>query len=329
MDAFILSHQSALQAIRYARSRYFGLPWDGLTRPQQQRALEACAPAGGDIDYGALERVGAWDPELRDPVDVLVGGAGARRRHLDLAPHVMSGTLPSNSLLQVQPGLYCCSPALVITQYAQTHPWQEVLALCMELCGAFGLGDEGYLVCEPALTVVQLNRYLGCSKQIRGLPVARKAARYALNGAASPMEGIVGALYHVPLSLGGFGLDSMLLNHRIDFDHDAVLASGMPYAICDAYLPLAKTTFEYNGGYHDAASARRHDEKRTAGLLAMGIQTIPLNDGQLRDIEALEAIAKTVYKRIGKRLRYTTAGYRPKQLELLNALRTSMGLRAC
>ena len=329
MDALIVSHSSALGAIRYARSRYGSLCWDGLTRSQQRGVLEGCVPHEADLDPEDLERRGIPAAEGRGPVEVLVGSAGARRPGPGLVPHVISRPLPSNSLLRMGPGLYCCSPALAIAQFGEVHRWPEVLALCMELCGGFTLSGGGYLPCDPAVSAQQLVRYLAYAKQIRGLPEARKAARYALDGAASPMEAIVGALYHVPLALGGFGLDELLLNHRMDFSRDAALVSGMPYAVLDAYLPAAQTTLEYNGHDHDTPASRRHDERRTAGLLAMGIQTIPINDEQLRNPDALEAIAKTLYRRMGKRLRYTSSGYRPRQIELLNALRTSMGLAPC
>lgn len=365
METIVVSHNTALYAIRRSRRRYAYLPWEQLARSQQQRALDACTPNGSGLDLDELERLGVWDSSL-GCVDVLVGSMNSYRHHGLVRQHLLSKPLPSNSLLKIAEGVYAASPALALVQYAEDHPWQEVLGLAFELCGTFSLvespvnltpaphavtnhsfpdldGQEdawpdtksqgrsalGYFAGEPVLTCSQLNRYVSYAKDIHGLPCARKAARYALDGAASPMEAIMAGMFHAPKSVGGFGVKDLLLNYRMDFDHDAVLASGMAHAVLDAYIRSAKATMEYNGHCHDAIRSRIHDEKRTAGLQAMGILTIPVNDEQLQNLDALEAMAKTLYKQMGTQFRYTTDGYRQKQAELLNALRKQMGLKPC
>lgn len=354
MDAIVVSHSTALYAMRRSRRRYAGLPWGRLDRLQQQRALDACAPNGSSVDLDDLEHLGVWDPGL-GCLDVLVDTGNARRRIDPLRPHVLSGPLPSNSLLQISAEVYTVSPALAVAQFAEDHDWREVLGLILELCGTFSLPESpsenqrmdrteqlrddlyenarnsriGYFSCEPALEMRQLNRYLSYASGIRGLPSARKAARYALDGAASPMEAIMAAMFHVPMGSGGFNIKDMQLNHRMEFGHDAVLASGMPYAVLDAYIAAAAAALEYNGHYHDATRSRIHDERRTTGLQAMGILTIPVNDEQLRNIDALEAIARILYRRMGRQFRYYASGYRTKQSDLLNALRGQMGLNPC
>ena len=370
METIVVSHGTALYAIRSSRRRYADLPWEQLARSQQQRALDACTPNMSCLDLDELERLGVWDPSL-GCADVLVGSMNSYRHHGRVRQHLLSKPLPSNSLLKIAEGIYTASPALVLVQYAEDHPWQEVLGLALELCGTFSLVESsanqapppranaghtfsnlddldlegrkdawpdtesqgrsalGYFAGEPVLTCNQLNRYVSYAKDIHGLPNARKAARYALDGAASPMEAIMAAMFHVPKSAGGFGIRDMQLNYRMEFDHDAVLASGVTYAVLDAYIHSAKTTMEYNGHCHDAIRSRIHDEKRMAGLQAMGILTIPVNDEQLQSLDALEAMAKTLYKRMGTQFRYTSDGYRQKQAELLNALRKQMGLKPC
>lgn len=365
MDAIVVSHSTALYAIRRSRRRYAGLPWERLDRSQQQRVLDACAPNVGDLDLDDLERLGVWNPGL-GCLDVLVGSNKSHRHSSLIQQHLISEPLPSNSLLKITEGVYATSPALALVQYAENHPWQEVLGLAFELCGMFSLPDDsidqnlqhladaeqafldldvqedawsgsknrgraalGYFAGEPVLSSRQLNRYVACAKDIHGLPCARKAAGYALDDAASPMEAIMAGVFHAPQSAGGFGIKDLQLNQPIEFNHDAVLASGMTRAVLDAYSRAAKTTMEYNGHCHDAVSSRIHDEKRTAGLQTMGILTIPVNDEQLQNLDALEAMAKTLYKRMEKQFRYTTDGYRRKQAALLNALRKQMRLKPC
>lgn len=380
MDTIVISHDTALRAVRTSRRRYASLAWEPVDRASQQRVLDACVPNACALDLKELERLGVWSPD-QGPLDVLVSSTCARRPCGGaVRPHLDSHALPANSLLSVAKGVYAVSPALAVVQYAEDHAWQEVLGLTMELCGTFSLPDEppdcrpvgwgssdpeihsghedgdfgagagslgwrsdaagtsgaggerpagGYVASEPVLTTRQLKRYLSYAKDIRGLPCARRAAEFALDRAASPMEAIMAVMFHAPMSAGGFNIKDMQLNRRMEFSHDAVLASGMPYAVLDAYIAAADAALEYNGHYHDAPSSRVHDEKRTCGLAAMGILTIPVNDEQLRNIDALEAIARILYRRMGKRFRYSTEGYYNKQTEFLNHLRRQMGLKPC
>lgn len=146
------------------------------------------------------------------------------------------------------------------------------------------------------------------------------------------METIQYCMLGLPMRYGGFGCAKLpggiKLNQRIDFDHNAVaISSGMPYAICDLFIPAANTDIEYNGIYHEARSARIHDGNRNNGLRSMGIKTLVINQEQMKDLEALEAIARTIYHDAGVRFRYQANGYRIRQEKLLNELRGSIGLR--
>lgn len=353
-STIVVSHGSALRALRHERMRYAHVRWEPLGASEQEAVLATTAPQARALDEVGLMRCGALDPAA--PLEALVGAPEHRRRGADVAYHVTTGHLPAGSLLRAAPGIYVASPALAIVQVAaRTRSLAATLAIIMELCGGFsmpeelGIGDAAaapslmgtaqrraalaetprYAESEPALAVADLRRYLSELAGTAGSKLARAAARYALDGARSPMEAITTCLFHAPRSVGGFGLRQLQLNERIEFNEVARAASGLPYAVCDAYVPDAKTTLEYNGSDHDTHEQRLHDERRAAGLAALGITTIALNDRQLRDIEALEAIARTLYRRAGKRYRNRTTGRSVKQIELLNGLRVAYGLMPC
>lgn len=338
----VISHANALRAIRYARCRYGHLPWRRLSEPEQRSVLARSESGIRRIDDGELLRRGFWDGE--SAVDCLVSTGGARRPSSLMRPHLLTASLPEGSLMEVSRGLYATSPEITFLQYAQTHTLEESLALAYELCGGFSLSEQpmrhgssggpssrepGYLESEPATCKRVLERALSGSPGMHGVKAARVAARYALDGARSPAEAIIAGQYHTPQERGGFGIVPIELNRRVDFTSDAQAASGMPYAVCDAYIDIARATMEYNGGDHDSPGARIHDERRAAGLAVMGIVTFSINYTMLRDIESLEAIARALYRRAGKQYRVRTHGYRPKQIELLNGLRRSFGLKPC
>lgn len=187
--------------------------------------------------------------------------------------------------------------------------------------------DQAHYRCDPAFTREDLDAFAHISSG----RVFAQAAAIALPDAASPMESVMAGMLGAPHRLGGFGLSAlrggMLLNHRIDFDHDAALmSSGMPYAICDAYIPAAKAEIEYNGIGHEEESARVHDGERNNGIRGMGIKVVVVNRGQMRDIRALEAIARSFHRAAGVRYRDVNDGQRVLQGTWLNSLRAAIGM---
>lgn len=187
--------------------------------------------------------------------------------------------------------------------------------------------------CEPATTIKELQTLSRWAKSSK-YATFRKAVRHVTSRSASPMESIMYGVFGLPMSQGGFACSSlskggMRLNKRINFDSHAVnMASGIPYAICDAYIAAAKTALEYNGEYHETVRSALHDAKRNNGLKGMGISVIVVTREQMCDVTALEAIAISIYRAAGRRFRYRINGYRKRQQDLLNGLRKGAGLAA-
>lgn len=255
--------------------------------------------------------------------------------------------------MRIEPNLYSASPAFAALQYARGRSLPQVLMLLLELIGTYSLPGEAtfpiawggrwpdsiddceveqaHYHCEAVLAPKEL-RAMAKQATSSSDAVFRAAARLAIPGAASPMEALLYAMLASGKHYGGFGCASLprgglLLNHRIDFTEEAQrISSGVPYAVCDVYCPAARSCVEYNGGYHESAAARIHDGNRNNGLRAMGIQVIIINREQMRDVAALEEVAKMLYQAAGVRFRYTFDGYRERQISLLNGLRQAIGL---
>lgn len=197
--------------------------------------------------------------------------------------------------------------------------------------GAGGPADQVHYACDPAFSREDLDAFIGMGRFSPRGSFARAAA-VALPHAASPMESVLAAMLGAPHRLGGFALSAlpggMQLNRRIEFEHDAVLmSSGMPYAICDVYIRSANAEIEYNGIGHEEESARVHDGQRNNGMRGMGIKVIVVNREQMRDIQALEAIARSLYRDAGVRYRDVNDGRRALQDAWLNGLRAGIGMR--
>lgn len=162
--------------------------------------------------------------------------------------------------------------------------------------------------------------------------VFRQAVGLAAERAASPGEAIMYGVFGAPMRYGGFACHrlsakGMELNKRIDFDVNSMhMAGGMTHCICDAYIEAASTDMEYNGLGHEETKAKIHDDNRNNGLDGMDINLVVVQREHMRDIVALEAIAKKMYERAGVRFRYRVDGYRVLQQNWLNGLRRGVGL---
>lgn len=337
----VVSHESALRGIRFARCRYGLLPWSPLTTQEQRDMLERARVGKTAVDRDELARLGFCDWDVNDDMHLLTHGTAARRRPAGIKVHSTRIDVSSGLFLKVAPNIVLPTPELCFVQCCEKLSFEGALALGLELCGTFSMseareirrtandGEPGYHECEGAMTVRGLIKAIERLPHMNGVRTARIVARCLLDNARSPMEAIMAGMFHPPFSQGGFGVEDMLLNYEIPFDRTAVDASDMTHAICDAFIPSAKVALEYNGSYHDEPNARIHDERRSLGLATLGIATLPLNHDTLQNVDALEAVARVIYERKGERYRDRTKKSAVKRVELLNGLRTAFGLKPC
>lgn len=340
-SVIVVSHESALRGIRFARCRYGFLPWERLDARRQRDALARTRVGRTSIDRDELARFGfcGWDDDSE--VHVLVPRSAARRSNSGINVTSSSADVPPGLFLTASPNIIVPAPELCFIQCCETLSFVDALALGLELCGTFSMkespdngrtateGAPGYQECEAAMSARGLAKAIVRLPRMYGVNMARKVSSHLLDNARSPMEAILAGMFHLPFAQGGFGIRDMQLNHKIPFGRTAMDASGMPYVICDAYIPSAKTALEYNGRYHDDPQARLHDERKSLGLEALGITMLPLNQDTLRSVDALEAVARIIYKRKGQRYRSRSKNSAVKRIELLNGLRAAFGLKPC
>lgn len=352
MENIVVAYGSSLRGIRAARRRDSFLSWEPLGKVEQRRVLASCNPRHG-VDFDHLQISGFWGGLPTERCDVLVDRKDHMSQRASVATHLLSRPLPPGALMHVSQNLYACSPEFTALLYSCGRTVPEILALLMELLGTYTLPEEATLPiawggmypdatedddvqqvhyrCEPVATIKRLRAMADWAKS-SAYTAFRQAVRYAAEGSASPAETVMYGVFGLPMSYGGFNVAGLkggiLLNYRLNFTESASrMASGMPYAICDAYIPAAHADLEYNGLLHELPESRLHDGRRNNGLRGMGVKVIVIDRGQMRDIGALEAIAQSIYRDAGARFRYRITGYRQRQRALLNDLRQATGLR--
>lgn len=135
----VISHFSALRAIRRARRAYSALPWDFVDSEQQAQALASCIPNNDAIDFGALSILDAWNEDDSELLDLLVSDEDNRRPDKRLLQHILSAPLPEGAIMHVEADIYATSPAVTAMLCSKNESVAKTLMLLMELLGTYSL----------------------------------------------------------------------------------------------------------------------------------------------------------------------------------------------
>lgn len=337
----VLSGATALRALRRERRISSEITWCPVEPNEQIDAMRRATCLSSLIDLEDLERLGILVEN--EQIDLAVGRIAKRTATPPVIAHCI-GNLGEDGLMRVAKELYALSPAALTLDLARDSSFEGLLALMEELSGNWSLPERplgtneledsldfidkpcGYYESAPVLDLEELRSFHAAATRMRGRKAAETAVKYAVGGSRSPMEAIMNCVFALPHEYGGLNCRPVETNRKIAMDETAHALSGLPYVIADAYLPRFNTILEYNGSYHDDATIRRRDEARTLGLMSMGIDVYRLNSDQLRDPNALEAIARMIYRRSGRFFRPRAKCYQQKHLQLLNGLRKAFGL---
>lgn len=138
----VISHFSALRAIRRARRAYSALPWGIIDGKQQAQALASCVPNKDAIDFAALAMLDAWSEDDSERLDLLVAGGNNRRPDGRLLQHSITTPLPAEAIMHIEADIYATSPAMTAMLCSRNEPVAKVLMLLMELLGSYSLPPE-------------------------------------------------------------------------------------------------------------------------------------------------------------------------------------------
>ena len=253
--------------------------------------------------------------------------------------------LPSGSFVRITRGGYRYvlseSPALIVVRAAaecqavgrgipDSLAVMAVAALITELCGTYSfsatdqIGEECCFGREPVLSMSELNRYLSEARGIRGLRLARRAAKLAFENSFSPRETCIALMLCSPPCYGGLGLSRPVLNSPLTFtDHQRTLLwheSMRP----DLFWELYRLVIEYNGGTHDSLESKTEDDRRTLDYAVCGIEVFTIRDSDISSVLAMEQLgrkcvevmSRTARKRlVDSFLRRIESGARPEVRE--------------
>lgn len=138
----VISHLSALRAIRRARRAYSALPWDVIDDEQQTQSLEGCVPNKDAIDFAALAILDAWSEDDSECLDLFVAGGNNRRPDGRLLQHAITAPLPQGAIMHIEADIYATSPAMTAMLCSKNESVAKTLMLLMELLGTYSLPPE-------------------------------------------------------------------------------------------------------------------------------------------------------------------------------------------
>lgn len=138
----VISHLSALRAIRRARRAYSALPWDAIDDEHQTQALEGCVPNKDAIDFAALAILDAWSEDDSECLDLFVAGGNNRRPDGRLLQHTITTPLPQGAIMHIEADIYATSPAMTAMLCSKNESVAKTLMLLMELLGTYSLPPE-------------------------------------------------------------------------------------------------------------------------------------------------------------------------------------------
>lgn len=138
----VISHLSALRAIRRARRAYSALPWGVIDDEQQAQALADCVPNKDAIDFAALAILDAWSEDDPERLDLFVAGGNNRRADERLLQHTITAPLPESAIMHIEADIYATSPAMTAMLCSKNESVAKTLMLLMELLGTYSLPPE-------------------------------------------------------------------------------------------------------------------------------------------------------------------------------------------
>lgn len=307
-----LSHSTALEFLRGSGSSFHA--------QIRKRGFVGHSPfMTRGIDGHYIDDLRRWGVRST-PIHAFVSEEGYRSKSSMIQSHVWRGPYPQDAFVQIERGLYACSPELLFLCMGQELDVVELAELGFELCGWYSLPsdphDEAFgLVERPPLSSTEaIARFLRQNTSFPGSKRAMRAAKYLLDGSASPMESKMSLVCILPRVLGGYALPKPSLNHRIS------LKDGRSFYI-DAFWPEANIGLEYDSRqFHTGTDRNIRDSQRRNALADHKIEIISVTPPELKNPRAFDGIARRVANALGMRARSRVRNYAERRDTLWGAL---------
>lgn len=296
-----LSHISALQALREARSRGCRFKEAGGRIPKSTSIQEV------EALVAKADFLRPLPPETKP--SILVSSQSSRSKSTKIVTHVCTNSAVTTIALAKPHGILIPNLGFLFVQLAQCVPFLTLIEIGYELCGSYTLlpDESTFAQCAPATNRNHLAKGIRALRGMRGRKIATKALQFVADSSASPMETKLTMFLCLKRTMGGYGLPFPKLNYPIEPTSSARKAAHKQRYVLDLYWPKRKIDVEYDSdSYHASSEGITSDAQRRNALQLMGVTVITVTRGQLYSAASFDRTARTIAASIGVRLPKTS-----------------------
>lgn len=218
--------------------------------------------------------------------------------------HQWDSHIPDNSFCKLAYNVYVSTPEFSYLQLAGLLTMQQLIEVGYWLCAKYRANRDGSPIpVEPVTSVERIEVYLSNADGCYGARKARRALKWVVNNARSPMEVNTSMLAALPTRLGGYGFGNPCINYQIntrDFDPLTLDREDRQYFEIDLYWPKKRVGLEYDGSDHLIPEQLRKDKRRLNCLMANGEKVLVVMYDQLKDEDARTRTMNQLAKLLGK-----------------------------
>lgn len=314
--AIFIGHSTALRCFRR-------LPKTAHLQISQAAPRNREIPSRSDAALALQHLSDAMPNTLATPLDIVVANEASRSRYRLLTNHIWQLPERNGCFLAFEEGVYLSSPELCFIQLGRECSEIELAKIGFELCGSYRIDRSetvGFRNAEPLTSVNRIGKLL--EKMPGKVPrTAKSALRYVRDGSASPMETCLALMLGLPARLGGYGLGMPEMNAEVSISAKRTQQVTHRTYHCDLFWPESRVVAEYNSReFHMSEAAAERDASRINNLQAAGINALAVTRAHVADPEKLDAVAHSLARMMGKRIRTNYADIAQRRVELRKQL---------
>ena len=237
---------------------------------------------------------------LSIPYQIIVWNGADRRRTSLTQSHVLTTQDGFYPALHLTDELYVSTPAFTFLQMASVLDEEHLQFLGFELCGRYGIDNEGVFLREQVSSPEELLLQAERMPRIRGRRKAIAVAPKVLGGAASPMEAALALILSSSRDEGGYGIEAPELNHPLPVEGDARRLWDEDHITPDLLWEEQKLAIEYDSDLHHTPAMRiATDARRRDVLTELGYRVITVTTERMRTYREIERIASMAASHLG------------------------------
>ena len=253
------------------------------------------------------------------PIELLASDAHSRSKSALAQSRIWHFPQHAQCFIKADQGIYVATPESCFIQLSRDSGLIELIKLGFEFCGTYSLdpsisvGFRSRRALTTRLEIAHLiEKWPGQTNQ-----KALKALRYVRDNSASPMESCLALMLGLPTKMGGYGLGMPTMNAKVSVSGKQSKQVTHREYHCDLYWPEHRVAVEYNSReFHTSERAVERDTSRINNLKAAGINVVAVTRAHVANPQTFDAVARSVAKLMGKRIRnnHTDAENRQQSL---------------